>query len=229
MNQQLPPDDDDEIKYLLLSEDETTRLQGSDVLLQKYGQAVMQCIEYHHPGLNIPDREAALIAAIERFTHLFRQDSANLDRPIKPQLLRVAFFVGREVYRKVARRREREVSDVIACVAETLKDSELGATWHDVMDTSFRTRVSDEIRRVASNLKPRQRQIALMLAETWGFELTEHESIHEIFRTSGERLTRNQFKRALDEVRNKLRQPILKILIEEGICPTHLKNLNLKN
>lgn len=226
MNVQAQPDEDDEIKYLLLSDDEDERLRAADALLQAYGETIMRCIEYHHPGLNVPDRRAVLIQSIERFTHIFRQESANLDRPLKAQLLRTVIFVGKEVYRKLARCREREVSDLIDSVAETLKDSEIGSTWHEVMDASFRKRVSDEVRRVAAGFKPRQRQIAMMFAETWGLELSEQEAIAEIFKTSGERLTRDQFKRGLDEVRSKLRQPILKILHEEGICP---KNLNLKS
>ena len=220
------PDEEDEIKYLLLSDDENERLRAADALFQAYGEAIMRCIEYHHPGLNVPDRQAVLIQSIERFTQLFRKDSATLDRPLKAQLLRTTIFVGKEVYRKLTRRREREVSDVIDSVAETLKDSELGSTWHQVMDASFRARVTDEVRRVAAGLKPRQRQIAMMFSETWGLELSQQEAIAEIFKTSGERLTRDQFKRGLDEVRSKLRQPILKLLNEEGICP---KNLNLKS
>jgi hypothetical protein len=217
-----PEDRDDEIKYLLLSEDEHERLQAADALFQAFGREIMSCIEYHHPGLNPQDQEAALFLSIERFVLIFRSDSSRLDRPLKPQLLRTTFMVGREVYRKVARRQDREIGDLLGSVAETLRDSELGQTWHELMDASFRQRVREEIRKVASGLKPRQRQIAMMFAETWGLEFTEQESITEIFRTTGERLTRDQFKRALAEVKQKLREPIMKILKEEGICPRHL-------
>ncbi len=214
--------DEDEIKYLLLSDDEDERLQAADALFRAHREQIMRCIEYHHPGLNLPDRQDVLLSSIERFVHTFRNDPRRVERSLKPQLLRTVILVGKEKYRKIARRQERETGDLIESVAETLKDSELGETWHQVMDASFRDRVRLEIQKVAACLKPRQRQIAIMFAETWGLELTEKESIDEIFRTSGDRLTRDQFKRALDEVRKKLREPILRLLKEEGICPRNL-------
>ena len=73
------------------------------------------------------------------------------------------------------------------------------------------------ILKTAANFKPRQRQIAFWFAERWSAELSEKDAIQEIFQTTNERLTRDQFKRALDEVRKKLREPIINLLNEEGI------------
>lgn len=207
---------EDEIKYLLLAETEEERLLAADSLFNLYGVDLMRSIQHHHPGLNADDHHDILVLAIERFSQKFPVESDSFDRPIKPRLLRTAYFVGKELYRKISGRREREVGEMIDEVAKSLKDSEFGSTWHDVADESFRKRVGDEIRIVAAQLKPRQRQIALFFADTWGMELTEREAITEIFRTSGERLTRDQYKRALDEVRGKLREPIRKLLTEEG-------------
>jgi len=218
----LTDEQEDEIKLLLLSDEEEEQLRAANLLYAAHKETILRCIEHHHPGLNNHDQEAALLASIERFVHVFRGDASLIDRPLKPRLLRTAFLVGSEVYRKVARQQARERGDLFDAVAETLKDSELGHTWHEVMDNSFRQRVSDKIREFADGLKPRQRQIALMYAKKWGLELSEKEAIAEIYRTSGERLTRDTFKRAFDEVRQKLREPILKILIEEGKCPKNL-------
>lgn len=209
---------EDEIKYLLLAESQVERLQAADMLFRCYGVVTMRSIEHHHPGLSVHDHQDILTAAIDRFVELFPQETDLIDRPLRPRLLRVAYFVGREHYRKASRRRERESgdSDLVQAVAQSLEGSDFGRTWHHVADASFRERVGAAIRAVAAGMKPRQRQIALFLAETWGMEYTEHEAIAEIYRTSGERLTRDQYKRALDEVRIKLREPIRRLLNEEG-------------
>lgn len=207
---------EDEIKYLLLAENEEERLRAADSLFLLYGVDLMRSIQHHHPGLNGDEHHDILVDAIERFSEIFPVETGMIDRPIKPRLLRTAYFVGREHYRKISGRREREVGEMIDDVAKSLKDSEFGSTWHEVADESFRNRVGEEIRKVAAQLKPRQRQIALFFAETWGMEFAEREAITEIFRTSGQRLTRDQYKRALDEVRGKLREPIRKLIIEEG-------------
>jgi hypothetical protein len=217
----LTDDQEDEIKLLLLSDDKEEQVRGQNLLFAAHKEDILHCIEYHHPGLGSDDQEAALLSSIDRFLQVFRRDGSLIDRPLKPPLLRTAILVGREIYRKIARRRERQ-DDLISAVAETLRDSEIGNTWGKLADSSFRERVSNKIREVAADLKPRQRQIALMFAETWGLGLSEQEAIDEIYRTSGERLTRDSYKRALDEVRNKLREPVLRILIEEGKCPTSL-------
>jgi hypothetical protein len=217
----LTDEQEDEIKLLLLSDDEEEQIRGKNLLFAAHKEHILHCIEYHHPGLGSDDQEAALLGSIDRFLHVFRRDASLIDRPLKPPLLRTAILVGREIYRKIARRRERQ-DDLISAIAETLRDSEIGNTWGKLADSSFRERVSNKIREVAADMKPRQRQIAFMFAETWGLGLSELEAIEEIYRTSGERLTRDSYKRGLDEVRNKLRDPILKILIEEGKCPTSL-------
>jgi hypothetical protein len=217
----LTDEPEDEIKLLLLSDDEEEQVRGKNLLFAAHKEDILHCIEYHHPGLGSDDQEAALLGSIDRFLQVFRRDPSLIERPLKPPLLRTAILVGREIYRKIARRRERQ-DDLLTAIAGTLKDSELGNTWGKIVDSSFRQRVSDKMREVAAGLKPRQRQIALIFAETWGLGLSEQEAIEEIYRTSGERLTRDSYKRALDEVRNKLREPILKILIEEGKCPTSL-------
>jgi hypothetical protein len=220
--QTLTDEQEDEIKLLLLSNDEEEQRRAKNLLYAAYNENILRCIEHHHPGLSADNQETALLASIERFAHVFRGDASLIDRPLKPPLLRTALLVGREFYRKAARRLGRLQEELIRAVAEALKDSELGNTWGKIVDSSFRQRVSDKVREVAATLKPRQRQIAMMFAETWGIGLSEQEAIAEIFRTSGERLTRDSFKRAFDEVRQKLREPILKILIEEGKCPTSL-------
>jgi len=227
MNPQAQNDgDEDEIKYLLLSADETERLKAADALFRTYGEDIMRCIEYHHPGLNEADQEGVIFASIERFTRIFPADAERLDRPLKPQLLRTVILVGKEKYRKVTRTQKRELGELLESVTETLKDSELGNTWHQIADESFRQRVRHVILQTAASMKPRQRQIAFWFAERWGAELSEKDAIQEIFLTTNERLTRDQFKRALDEVRKKLREPIINLLIEEGLCP---KNLTLEN
>jgi hypothetical protein len=226
MDHQPPPTDEDELKYLLLSEDEGDRNNAADALHNTFGSDMMRCIEYHHAGLNEADQQEVYLKSIERFVQNFRCSGASINRPLKPQLLRTAIWVGKEKYRKVSRTQERERGDLIEAVAASLRDSDLGQTWRDVADESFRIRVRDSIIVIAARLKPRQRQIAMGLAENWGRELTEKEAIDAIFRTSGERLTRDQFKRAMDEVCKKLREPVLKLLIEEGICP---KNLTPEN
>lgn len=214
--------EEDEIKYLLLAESEEERLLAADALFRSFGRQTMRCIEHHHPGLSWQDHQEVLLMAIERFCHNFPRRPQAIEKPLLPQLLRTAWNVGREAYRTLARRREREVEEIVGSVANVLEDSDLGQTWHEVMNEEFRRRIGTEIRVLAATLKPRQRQIAMMMAETWGFEFTEAESIAEIFRTSGVRLTRDQYKRALDEVRKKLRNPIIEILTEEGLCPIHL-------
>ena len=220
--QTLTDEQEDEIKLLLLSDDQEEQLGAKNLLYAAYKEDILRCIEHHNPGLGDDDQEAALLASIERFGCVFRSDASLINRSLKPPLLRTAYFVGKERYRKVARRREIARDELVRAVAETLKESELGNTWGKIVDSSFRQRVSEKIREVAATLKHRQRQIALMFAETWGRALSEQESIAEIYRTSGERLTRDSFKRASDEVHQKLREPILKILIEEGICPKNL-------
>lgn len=217
----LTNEQEDEIKLLLLSDEEEEQVRGKNLLFAAYKEDILHCIEYHHPGLGSDDQEAALLGSINRFFQVFRRDASLIDRPLKPPLLRTAILVGREIYRKIAQRRKRQ-DDLVSAIGETLRDSEIGNTWGKLADNSFRERVSNKIREVATDLKPRQRQIAFMFAETWGLGLSEQEAIDEIYRTSGERLTRDSYKRALDEVRNKLREPILKILIEEGKCPTSL-------
>ena len=217
----LTDEQEDEIKLLLLSDDKDEQIRGKNLLFAAHKEDILHCIEYHHPGLGSDDQEAALLGSIDRFLQVFRRDASLIDRPLKPPLLRTAIHVGREIYRKIARRRDRQ-DDLISAIAETLRDSEIGNTWGKLADSSFRERVSNKIREVAADLKPRQRQIAFLFAETWGLGLSELEAIEEIYRTSGERLTRDSYKRGLDEVRSKLREPILKILIEEGKCPTNL-------
>jgi len=212
---------EDEIKLLLLSDEEEEQVRGKNLLFAVYKDDILQSIEYHHPGLGSNDQEAALLGSIDRFLPVFRRDASLIDRPLLPSLLRTAYLVGREIYRKIARRRERQ-DDLISAIADTLRDSEIGNTWSKVVDSSFSERVTNTIREVAAELKPRQRQIAFMFAETWGLGLSEQQAIDEIYRTTGERLTRDSYKRGLDEVRNRLREPILKILIEEGKCPTKL-------
>ena len=220
--QSLTTEQEDEIKLLLLDDNEEGQTRAMNLLYTAFGESILRYIEHHHSGLDLSGQEDALLKTIERFVHVFRGDPSLIDRSLLPSLLRTAFHVGREAYRKFSRRQEIEQGELLAAVADTLKNTELGHTWSNVVDSSFRQRVTDKIREVAGTLKPRQRQVAQMYAEMWGREFSEKDAIDEIYRTSGERLTRDSFKRAYDEVRQKLREPLLKLLIEEGVCPKTL-------
>lgn len=213
---------EDAIKIALLETDISDRNQGLDSLCNAFKERLMIFLKYHHAGLTPDDRGEVITRTVQRYGDLLPSNPDWLDRQIWPPLSKIALFIGKGKYRKISKQHEREIDIAVDEVAQKLESTDLGAAWHG-SDSSFRRRVSEEIRKLASTLKPRQQQIASVYAQSWALGLSENESIQLIFEATGQRLTRNSYKRGWDEVRRKLQEPMVRLFREEGICLKNLK------
>ena len=215
------PDSDEELEELAVVADLLGTNDGEiedalDRLFRLHSSRVMSYLQTCHPGVSVEDHQEILIKALERLPRIFRADPARADRPILPLLLRTALEVGREKYRQVMGLKKRDDKVRAYNIGESLQQTDIGQSWKELEDRSFRDRVSREIRAVAAAVPPRQKQLAMVFAETWELKLTEIEFIDAFFKMYGERLIRNQVKRGLQEVREKLSEPMDRILKEEG-------------
>jgi len=71
--------------------------------------------------------------------------------------------------------------------------------------------------RHAQAFPSKQKLMALIFAELWHREVTEQDYIQALTNLTGIPQTRHMVKRAMDEVREKLREPFTRFLREEGI------------
>lgn len=218
------PDSDEELEELAVAADLLGSNQAQiddalDRLFRLHGTHVMRYLQTCHPGVSPEAHQEILLKALERLPRIFRSDPSRADRPILPLLLRTAFAVGREKYRQVMGLSKRDEKVRAYAIGESLQETEIGKTWKELEDRSFRDRASREIRAAAQAFPPRQKQVALVFAETWDLKLTEMEFMDAFFKMYGERLTRNQVKRGLEEVYEKLSGTMARVLKEEGYAP----------
>lgn len=215
------PDSDVELEELavvadLLGTDDSQIDDALDRLFRLHGSHVMRYLQTCHPGVSVEAHQEILLKTLERLPRIFRADPARADRPILPLLLRTALEVGREKYRQVMGLKKRDDKVRAYTIGESLQQTDVGQTWKELEDRSFRDRVSREIRAAAQAFPARQKQVAMVFAETWELKLSEMEFMDVFFKIYGERLTRNQVKRGLEEVCEKLSGVMDRVLKEEG-------------
>jgi hypothetical protein len=217
-----PPEpvlDEEHIKISLLDDEIEVRTDGLNRLWKAFSERLMRFLAYHHPGISVQDHADIILRSLERYRDRLPSKPEWEDRPIFPVIARIALLIGRDKYRSLSKQREREIDVMSSEIAGELKDTDLGAAWH-AAETSTRQRITATIREVASTMKPRQRQIAYAFAQSWMLEHSEKEAIDFIFTQTGDRLTRDAYKRGWDEVRKKLQEPINRLLKEEGYART---------
>lgn len=218
------PDSDEELEEMavaadLLGSDQAQIDDALDRLFRLHGERVMRYLQTCHPGVSVEAHQEILLEALGRLPRIFRTDPSRADRPVLPLLLRTAFEVGREKYRQVMGLSKRDDKVRAFAIGEMLQQTEIGQTWKELENRSFRDHVSREIRAAAQAFPPRQKQVALVFAETWELKLTEMEFVDAFFKMYGERLTRNQVKRGLEEAYEKLSGTMGRVLKEEGYAP----------
>jgi rubrerythrin len=214
-DQQTSPIDEEEIKLAILDDDPDVRKDVLERLWITFNEKLMRSLAHYHFGLSPEDHADIAYDAIVMYCDLFPRRMTWENKPIYPMMARIAINLGKDEYKKYAKKCEREDDVLSSEIADTLKDTDCGAAWH-AAQASTRAEVGQLIRQAAATMQFRQRQIAIAFAMTWEKDHSEAEAIDFIYSKTGEFLTHDQFKRAWAEVRKKLKAPIDHLLKEEG-------------
>ena len=208
------PLEEEEIKLAILEDDPDVRMGVIERLWNTINEKLMRSLAHFHPGLSEEDHADIAYDSIVEYCCLFPQDSMWADKPIYPMVARVALFAAKDKYKKLVKQRQRE-PELTDEVAEALADTDLGTAWHAAQPAT-RERISQLIRSCAAAMPKAQRRIATAYAQTWHKDASNKERIDFIHKQTGVLLSHDAYKRGWDEVRKKLKEPITRLLKEQG-------------
>lgn len=113
--------------------------------------------------------------------------------------------------RKLAFKRNPDtgIETLIDSVAEAIQDSSIHEAWQYAHLNEARTTILRTIRDLVPKLKPRQRQVAEIMKESFPYTLSDDEIKMKILSSYGEEVTRIAVKSARQEVYKKIREALI--------------------
>jgi len=194
--------DDTEIKCLLLG-DENERQKAGDTLLQEFGVRLMGKLR----GFSwLSDAEKGTIIHDTVLELLKKAERADLDfdKPLVGLLLRMCQCKAIDLSR--AKRRETGRDDELTEeIAGALVDTKVGLAWKDAISKEDAPAIRSEFLAFIQTLPAQQKLVAGVLADNFGFVVSQEEITRKIYETTGKTVSKIAVKGALSQIRQKFK------------------------
>ena len=201
-NQAAAAFDDTELKCLLLG-DENERQKAGDTLLQQFGFRLMGKLRRF--TLLSDDEKGSVIhdTIIEVLKKAAKAD-LDLDQPLIGLLLWICQCKAIDLTRQKTRETGKD-DQLTEEIGEALADTKVGVAWKHAISNEDAPAIRDEFLAFVQTLPPRQKLVGGVLADNFGFTLSQEEIAQKIYQSTGRTVSKIEIKGALAAVRQKFK------------------------
>jgi DNA-directed RNA polymerase specialized sigma24 family protein len=194
--------DDTELKCLLLG-DENERQKAGDTLLLQFGFRLMGKLRRF--SLLSDDEKGSVIhdTIIEVLKKAERAD-LDVEQPLIGILLRICQCKAINLTRQKTRETGKD-DELTEEIGEALADTQVGVAWKHAISNEDAPAIRAEFLAFVQTLPPRQKLVGGVLADNFGFTLSQEEIAQKIYQTTGKTVSKIEIKGALAAVRQKFK------------------------
>ena len=194
--------DDTELKCLLLG-DESERQKAGDTLLQQFGFRLMGKLRRFNL-LSDDEKGSVIHDTIIEVLKKAEQADLDLDQPLIGLLLWICQCKAIDLTRKKTRETSKD-DELTEEIGEALADTQVGVAWKHAISNEDAPAIRDEFLAFVQTLPPRQKLVGGVLADNFGFTLSQEEIAQKIYQSTGKTVSKIEIKGALAAVRQKFR------------------------
>lgn len=194
--------DDTELKCLLLG-DENERQKAGDTLLHQFGFRLMGKLR-RFTLLSEDEKGSVIHDTIIEVLKKAEKADLDLDQPLIGLLLWICQCKAINLTRQKTREtgKDDELTDEIG---EALADTQVGVAWKHAISNEDAPAIRDEFLAFVQTLPPRQKLVGGVLADNFGFTLSQEEIAQKIYQSTGKTVSKIEIKGALAAVRQKFK------------------------
>jgi DNA-directed RNA polymerase specialized sigma24 family protein len=201
-NQAAAAFDDTELKCLLLG-DENERQKAGDTLLQQFGFRLMGKLR-RFTLLSDDEKGTVIHDTIIEVLKKAEQAELDLDKPLIGLLLRICQCKAIDLTRKKTRETGKD-DELTEEIGEALADTQVGVAWKHAISNEDAPAIRAEFLAFVHTLPAQQKLVAAVLADNFGFTLSQEEIAQKIFQSTGRTVSKVAIKGALSVIRQKFK------------------------
>jgi len=183
--------------------DENERQKAGDTLLQQFGFRLMGKLRRF--SLLSDDEKGSVIhdTIIEVLKKAEKAD-LDLDQPLIGLLLWICQCRAIDLTRQKTRETGKD-DELTEEIGEALADTQVGVAWKHAISNEDAPAIRDEFLAFVRTLPPRQKLVGAVLADNFGFTLSQEEIAQKIYQSTGRTVSNIEIKGALAAVRQKFK------------------------
>ena len=201
-NQTAAAFDDTELKCLLLG-DENERQKAGDTLLQQFGFRLMGKLR-RFTLLSDDEKGSVIHDTIIEVLKKAEKADLDLDQPLIGLLLWICQCKAIDLTRQKTRETGKD-DELTEEIGEALADTQVGVAWKHATSNEDAPAIRDEFLAFVQTLPPRQKLVGGVLADNFGFTLSQEEIAQKIYQSTGKTVSKIEIKGALAAVRHKFK------------------------
>jgi len=201
-NQAAAAFDDTELKCLLLG-DENERQKAGDTLLQQFGFRLMGKLR-RFTLLSDDEKGSVIHDTIIEVLKKAEKADLDLDQPLIGLLLWICQCKAIDLTRQKTRETGKD-DELTEEIGEALADTQVGVAWKHATSNEDAPAIRAEFLAFVQTLPPRQKLVGAVLADNFGFTLSQEEIAQKIYQSTGITVSKIEIKGALAAVRQKFK------------------------
>jgi hypothetical protein len=201
-NQAAAAFDDTELKCLLLG-DENERQKAGDTLLQQFGFRLMGKLR-RFTLLSDDEKGSVIHDTIIEVLKKAEKADLDLDQPLIGLLLWICQCKAIDLTRQKTRETGKD-DELTEEIGEALADTQVGVAWKHATSNEDAPAIRAEFLAFVQTLPPRQKLVGAVLANNFGFTLSQEEIAQKIYQSTGRTVSKIEIKGALAAVRQKFK------------------------
>jgi len=201
-NQAAAAFDDTELKCLLLG-DESERQRAGDTLLQQFGFRLMGKLR-RFTLLSDDEKGSVIHDTIIEVLKKAEKADLDLDQPLIGLLLWICQCKAIDLTRQKTRETGKD-DELTEEIGEALADTQVGVAWKHATSNEDAPAIRAEFLAFVQTLPPRQKLVGAVLADNFGFTLSQEEIAQKIYQSTGRTVSKIEIKGALAAVRQKFK------------------------
>ena len=201
-NQAAAAFDDTELKCLLLG-DENERQKAGDTLLQQFGFRLMGKLR-RFTLLSDDEKGSVIHDTIIEVLKKAEKADLDLDQPLIGLLLWICQCKAIDLTRQKTRETGKD-DELTEEIGEALADTQVGVAWKHATSNEDAPAIRAEFLAFVQTLPPRQKLVGAVLADNFGFTLSQEEIAQKMYQSTGRTVSKIEIKGALAAVRQKFK------------------------
>lgn len=194
--------DDTEIKCLLLG-DENERQRAGDELFKSFSHRLMGKLREFF-WLSEDEKGSVIHDTILSVLDMAEQAELDVDRPLVGILLWICRCkaINLSRHKKRVTGKDDELTEEIAGI---IVDTKVGLAWKNAVSNEDATAIRNEFCAFIQSLPTQQKLVAGVLADHFGFTLSQEEIARKIYEATGKTVSKIAIKGALSQIRQKFK------------------------
>ncbi len=194
---------DEEIRLLLMENDQDLQTKGLDQLLKLHQTRICRFVQGVFPYFRESELVDVLYELCRSLKKMLDEKRVDLEKPISPLLFQIAKCRAHDLHRRLTaakRHDERYLTDMAVIIAE----EGYSPHWRNLVRNGTSAQIMEEFAWLQTILPRRQSAVAQAMADAFPNSLSLEEICDAVEAMTGERITLAAAKSARDELRTKM-------------------------